>query len=93
MAVVASEVTGEKFKLLRPGGFGAFNLIISIMRRLMPAPDDLYPPWQGMQYLRDMLSGEAKLGPLDSKRYPGIQWTTVKEIIAAAGSRYLVAGS
>lgn len=93
MAVVASEVTGEKFKLLRPGGLGAFNLIISIMRRLMPAPDDLYPPWQGMQYLRDMLSGEAKLGPLDNKRYPGIQWTTVKEIIAAAGSRYLVAGS
>jgi hypothetical protein len=56
------------------------------MRRLMPAPDDLYPPWQGMQYLRDMLSGEAKLGPLDNNRYPGIQWTTVKEIIAAAGS-------
>jgi hypothetical protein len=38
-----------------------------------------------MQYLRDMLSGEAKLGPLDNKRYPGIQWTTVKEIIAVAG--------
>ena len=83
MSIVASEVTGEKFKLLRPGGLGAFNLIIGIMRKLMPARDNLYPPWQGMQYLRDMLSGEAKLEPLENHRYRHIRWTTVRDVIAA----------
>ena len=82
MSIVASEITGEKFKLLRPGGLGAFNLIIRIMRSLMPAPHDLYPPWQGMQYLRDMLSGDAKLEPLDNGRYSGLRWTTVRDVLA-----------
>lgn len=82
LCVVASEVTGEKFKLLRPGGLGAFNVIIRVMRTLMPAKDDLYPPWQGMQYLRDMLSGKAKLGHLDNRRYSSIKWTSVKTVLA-----------
>lgn len=82
MSVVATEITGQKFKLLRPGGLGAFNLIISIMRKLMPSPDDLYPPWQGMQYLRDMLSGKAKLEPLDNQRYSHVRFTTVKDVLA-----------
>jgi uncharacterized protein YbjT (DUF2867 family) len=83
MSIVASEVTGEKFKLLRPGGLGAFNVIIKIMRTLMPAPHDLYPPWQGMQYLRDMLSGEAKLAPLDNNRYSGRHWMTVRDVLVS----------
>lgn len=82
LSVVASELTGKKFKLLRPGGLGAFNVIIKVMRTLMPAKDDLYPPWQGMQYLRDMLSGEAKLQPLDNSRYSGVRWTTVQDVLA-----------
>ena len=80
--LVASEITGDEFKLLRPGGLGAFSMIIRIMRSLMPAKDDLYPPWQGMQYLRDMLSGDAKLTPLDNRRYSEIRWTSVKEVLA-----------
>jgi hypothetical protein len=79
---VATQITGEQFKLIRPGGLGAFNLIIKTMRLLMPAKDDLYPPWQGMQYLRDMLSGEAKLEPLDNRRYSGIKWRSVHEVLA-----------
>ncbi len=83
MSTVASELTGESFRLLRPGSLGAFNVIIRIMRRLMPAKDELYPPWQGMQYLRDMLSGNAKLQPLDNNRYPQQKWTTVRDVLAA----------
>ncbi|HUQ47720.1 MAG TPA: NmrA family NAD(P)-binding protein [Gemmatimonadaceae bacterium] len=82
LAAVATEITGEQFKLLRPGGLVAFNVIIKVMRTLMPAKEDLYPPWQGMQYLRDMLSGEAKLEPLDNRRYSHIKWTTVQEVLA-----------
>jgi uncharacterized protein YbjT (DUF2867 family) len=82
LSVVASEISGKKFKLLRPGGLGTFNLIIRIMRSLMPAPDELYPPWQGMQYLRDMLSGEGKLNPIDNGRYSDIRWTKVADVLA-----------
>ena len=82
LSIVASELTGQKFKLIRPGGLGAFNVIIGIMRTLMPAHDNLYPPWQGMQYLRDMLSGEAKLEPLDNRRYSDISFATVRDVLS-----------
>ena len=82
LSLVASEITGEKFKLFRPGGLGTFNLVIRIMRSLMPASDELYPPWQGMQYLRDMLSGEGKLHPIDNGRYSDIRWTKVADVLA-----------
>lgn len=82
LSIVASEITGQKYKTLRPGGLSAFNLVIRVMRTLMPAPHDLYPPWQGMQYLRDMLSGKAKLEPLDNQRYSGLRWTTVRDVLA-----------
>jgi hypothetical protein len=78
---VASEIAGQEFKLLRPGGLGAFNVMIAIMRRLMPAHDNLYPPWQGMQYMRDMLSGDGKLTPLDNQRYSHLRWTTVRDFL------------
>jgi uncharacterized protein YbjT (DUF2867 family) len=81
LSIVASEITGQEFKLLRPGGLGAFNVIIAIMRRLMPAHDNLYPPWQGMQYMRDMLSGDGKLTPLDNQRYSHLRWTTVRDFL------------
>jgi hypothetical protein len=47
----------------------------------MPKNDDVFPPWQGMQYMRDMFSGQAKLEPLDNNRYPHIQWTSVQEVL------------
>jgi hypothetical protein len=56
--------------------------MIAITKLLAPGKDDLYPPWQGMQYLRDMLGGRAKLSSLDNDRYPGIHWTTVREFLA-----------
>jgi hypothetical protein len=29
-----------------------------------------------------MFTGRPKLAPLDNDRYPGIQWTTVREVLA-----------
>ena len=87
LAIVATKVTGEKFKLLRPGSLGAFNVIIGAMRWLMPARDNLYPPWQGMQYLLDMLSGKSKLIPLDNSRYASVEWTSVEEVLAGTRRR------
>ena len=78
---VARELTGEKYKLFRAGSLKTLERIIGLMRRLFPAPNELYPPWQGMQYLHNMSSGRARLERLDSDRYPGIQWTTARDVL------------
>ncbi len=78
---VASKATGDAYKFLRVGSLGTLNVMIKVMKTLMPAKDEVFPPWQGMQYLRDMLSGKAKLASLDNGRYPDIRWTTVQQVI------------
>jgi nucleoside-diphosphate-sugar epimerase len=83
LAQVVSEVTGENFRLLRAGGLKRLAMLIKITRALYPKRNALYPPWQGMQYVYNMFSGQAKLSPLDNDRYPGMQWTPVRDLLAA----------
>jgi uncharacterized protein YbjT (DUF2867 family) len=79
---IATEVTGQPFKLLRPGGLGAFEVIIKIAKTLAPQKDEVFPAWQGMQYMHNMFTGLPKLNPLDNHRYPNIQWTSVAEVLS-----------
>ena len=79
----ASEATGTPFKLLRVGGLWVLGTLTKVTKTLMPASDDVFPPWQGMQYLHNMFTGLPKLSPLDNDRYPGISWTPVREVLAA----------
>ena len=78
----AGEATGEPFKLLRPGGLWVLGTMITVTKGLMPASGDVFPPWQGMQYLHNMFTGLPKLAPLDNNRYPEIRWTAVREVLA-----------
>jgi nucleoside-diphosphate-sugar epimerase len=79
----ASEATGQEYNLFRVGGLGLLAGMMKLTRALLPAADEVFPPWQGMQYLHNMLSGAAKLRePLDNDRYPGIRWTVVREVLA-----------
>ncbi len=78
----ASEVTGDEFKLFRVGGLGLLNAIIKITKAVAPNNNEVFPAWQGMQYMRDMFSGLAKLEPLDNNRYPEVKWTSVAEVLA-----------
>jgi nucleoside-diphosphate-sugar epimerase len=84
LATVASEVTGKKFRLFRAGGLGMLGALIRIARTVAPGKRELYPPWQGMQYMRNMFDGRAKLHPLDNDRYPAIGWTTARDVLAAS---------
>ena len=79
---LANELTGEKFRLFRPGGKWLLGLIIKIARKLAPAENELYPAWQGMQYLHNMIDERSKIETLDNARYLGIQWETVRDVIA-----------
>ena len=60
--------------------------MIRIAKRVAPQPGEPFPPWQGMQYLRDMFSGRGKLDPLDNGRYPDLRWTSVREYLAGKRS-------
>lgn len=78
----ASQATGEEFKLLRVGGLVLLNAIINVTKAVAPGGREVFPAWQGMQYMRDMFSGLPKLEPLDNDRYPAIKWTSVAEVLA-----------
>ena len=83
LTAVVSEVTGKKFRLFRAGGLGMLGTLIKFARMVAPGEKELYPAWQGMQYMRNMFDGRAKLEPLDNERYPDIKWTSAKELLAA----------
>jgi nucleoside-diphosphate-sugar epimerase len=83
LAAVVSEVTGKKFRLFRAGGLGMLGALIKLTRTLAPGEKELYPAWQGMQYMRNMFDGRAKLEPLDNDRYPRIRWTTARDVLSA----------
>lgn len=76
-----SAATGQEFKLLRVGGLGVLGTMIKLTKTLAPSPTEVFPPWQGMQYMHNMLSGQAKLESLDNSRYPDIRYTTVRELL------------
>ncbi|WP_240047131.1 NmrA family NAD(P)-binding protein [Hymenobacter nivis] len=84
LQATATAVTGRRFGLLRAGGLWLLQLMIKVTRRLAPAPDEVFPPWQGMQYLHNMFTGAPKLAPLDNARYPDIRWTPLREVLATA---------
>lgn len=70
-------------RVLGAGGLALLKVLIGVMRALQPAQDEPFPPWQGMQYNRDMFSGAAASTRLDNARYPGIAWTTAREYLAS----------
>lgn len=78
---VVSEITSQKFRLFRPGGQGLLGVIINIARKIAPAEKELYPAWQGMQYMHNMIDDRSNMDKLDNDRYPEIKWTTVKELL------------
>jgi nucleoside-diphosphate-sugar epimerase len=82
LQAAASAATGQRFRLLRAGGLWVLKLMIKITRRLVPARNEVFPPWQGMQYLHNMFTGLPKFGALDNARYPDLQWTSVREVLA-----------
>lgn len=73
---------GRSWKLLRAGSVGRLSAIIAVVRALTPPTDAPFPVWQGMQYLRDMSTGRAKLHGLDNARYGKSDWTGAAAILA-----------
>lgn len=81
LQAIATSLTGEPFKLFRGGSLKRLERIIRFMRLVSPGQDDVYPPWQGMQYMHSMFDGRAKLDPLDNDRYGRVQWTSIRDVL------------
>ncbi|HVN76892.1 MAG TPA: NmrA family NAD(P)-binding protein [Thermoanaerobaculaceae bacterium] len=84
LAAVASEVTGKEHRLLRAGSLRTLGALVKVARTLAPGKDALYPAWQGMQYMRGMFDGRAKLAPLDNGRYPGRHWRNARDVLSSS---------
>lgn len=76
-----SELKRTKYKIFRPGGIGLLNFIIKVTRFFSPSENELYPAWQGMQYMRDIMEGRIIFQKYDNDRYSDIKWTSVKEFL------------
>jgi uncharacterized protein YbjT (DUF2867 family) len=88
IAATMSSVTGVNYRPLWAGTLGSLGVMIRIAKLVAPQPNDAFPPWQGMQYMRDQFSGMAKLSPLDNDRYPGLTWTSVSQHLFTLKEQY-----
>lgn len=79
--ILLSELTNKKYKIFRPGGIGLLNFLIKVTRFFSPSENELYPAWQGMQYMRDIMEGRIIFQKYDNDRYSYIKWTSVKEFL------------
>jgi NmrA-like family len=75
------QLTNTKFKLLRPGGIGLLNFMIKLTRFFSPSKTELYPAWQGMQYMRDMMQGKIVFKDYSNIEYSNIKFTRVKDFL------------
>lgn len=82
LAAIAGRVSGTPFKTFRAGSLGVLATVIRLLRAVAPGTRSVFPPWQGMQYMHNMFSGDGKLAPIDNGRYPGLSWTSVSEVLA-----------
>ena len=79
LASLVGNITRQEYKLFRAGGMGLLSTLIKIARTFAPGKNELYPAWQGMQYMRNMIDGRA-ITDLDNQRY-AMEWYGIKEIV------------
>jgi uncharacterized protein YbjT (DUF2867 family) len=85
LATIVTRVRGQEYTPMWTGSVGFLRLLITILKFFIGGTDDkIFPPWQGMQYLENMISGAGKLDPLDNGRYPELVWTTVEQALKKA---------
>ena len=84
LAALMTELTGHRYKLLRAGSLRRLERLTAVTKRLFPQSAEVFPAWQGMQYLHNVFEGRAPSAPIDNARYPDIRWTPVREVLRGA---------
>ena len=78
---ILTKLTSNKYKIFRPGGIGLLNVMIKLTKFFSPSKNELYPVWQGMQYMRDMMEGRIVFPKYDNQNYGNVQWTSVENFL------------
>ena len=88
LAAAVSRVRGQTYTTQWVGSVGFMRALIWILKLVIGGVDDKeLPPWQGLQYLENMVSGKGKLNPLDNNRYPELEWTSIEKALAEADAK------
>jgi NmrA-like family len=78
---IGEEIKERKFRFIPMGSLEDFAASNKQERSANPEGEkELYPSWQGKQYMHGMFSVQNT--PLDNDRYPDIQWTSAIDVIA-----------
>ncbi|MET0299158.1 MAG: NmrA family NAD(P)-binding protein [Flavitalea sp.] len=78
---IMSEITGDKYKLFHAGSIARINKFIKVGKFFTGKTRELYPAWQGMQYMRDMMEGRAVREHHDNDRYDDMEWTSLHSFL------------
>ncbi|RYG04900.1 MAG: NAD-dependent epimerase/dehydratase family protein [Chitinophagaceae bacterium] len=78
---IMTEVTGDRYKLFNAGSIARINKLIKVGKFFTGRSHDLYPAWQGMQYMRDMMEGKASRSVHDNDRYDDMVWTSIESFL------------
>ncbi len=81
LAAIMTELWGNRYGILRPGGPNTLKTIITVLKTLSPGNDVLYPAWQGMQYMHNMYDGKCKFESRDNARYP-VTFSNARTLLA-----------
>jgi hypothetical protein len=85
LAGTMTKLRGQEYTTFWTGSLGFLDILIAVLKLVIGGTETkLFPPWQGMQYMANIVSGEGKLDPLDNDRYPELRWTTVEAAIKKA---------
>jgi NmrA-like family len=76
-----TDMSKKQYKLFRPGGIGLLNVFIRLAKIFAPGKTELYPTWQGMQYMRDMMEGRIVFQEYHNDRYANVEWTTIRSYL------------
>lgn len=79
LADISTRLRGAQYTTMSFGSVGFLNVFISVLKFVIGGEKTkIFPPWQGMQYLSNMVSGDGQLKPLDNDRYLELKWTTIE---------------
>jgi hypothetical protein len=81
MRQIAMEVYGKPFKMFSPGGKKFLGFLIKMIRKFSSSENELYPAWQGMQYMHNMIDERSFIDRYDNQRYTNIHWLGMKDYL------------
>ena len=73
--------------MFSPGGKTFLGLLIKMIRKFSSSENELYPAWQGMQYMHNMIDERSFIETYDNQRYSEIHWLSMKDYLLSAKNK------